>query len=418
MRLRSFVPSLLLAAASLLALAAPVVAGDFRGADSVTVAEGETIDDDLYVGAGTITIAGTVNGDATVAGGTVTVSGTVTGSLNVGGGTVDVLGDVEGAVRVTGGTVRIAGSVGRDVVVLGGTASIEPGAVVGGDVAGGTGTLTIAGSVAGDLKAGSGTIRLTSTSSIEGGVEAAVDELVIEAGAAVGGDVDYTSAREAQIADGAEIGGSVERREPPRDPNLAVLPENPILAYLGLVVGMAIFGWTLLAIRPRLVIGSGHTLRTGPLPSLGLGLAAWIGQFVLVILLVVVGALLGALAGAIGGAFIVAALVVCLLIVILLFVTSVPVAMAIGRVVLPGDQSLYLVYLAGAAILAAVIVVTGLLPGVGAIVGLLVWILGLGAFLIYAIRTRRDPWVAGSPAEGAPAPLPPQPSPPTATAQP
>ena len=56
----------------------------------------------IYVGAGTISIAGTVIGDASVAGGTVTMTGTVDGSLNVSGGSVDVLGEVTGAVRSLG----------------------------------------------------------------------------------------------------------------------------------------------------------------------------------------------------------------------------------------------------------------------------------------------------------------------------
>ena len=48
--------------------ASPAAAGDFRGATTVTIAEDETVDDDLYVGAGTVSLAGTVDGDATIAG--------------------------------------------------------------------------------------------------------------------------------------------------------------------------------------------------------------------------------------------------------------------------------------------------------------------------------------------------------------
>ena len=80
----------MLAVIAIVRARAPVAAGDFRSETAVTVGEGETIDDDLYVGAGTVTIDGTVNGDATIGGGTVNVTGTVTGSLNVAGGTIDV----------------------------------------------------------------------------------------------------------------------------------------------------------------------------------------------------------------------------------------------------------------------------------------------------------------------------------------
>ena len=412
--LRSLARSIGLAAFALLVLAPAVAAGDFRGANTVSIRDGETVDEDLYVGAGTASIAGTVNGDATVAGGTVTVSGTINGSLNVGGGTVDILGEVGGAVRVSGGTVRVAGSVGRDVVVMGGTVSIEPGATVTGDVAGGVGTLTVGGAIDGDLLAAAGTIQLARTSTVGGEVDATTEELVIESGASVAGDVTYTSEAEAEIAAGAEIGGAIERRDPPAGPADSFGAANPILSYLGLLAGLLIFGWTLLWLRPRLVLGSGETLRTAPLLALGVGVGAWIGQWVLLILLIVVGALVAALVGAIGGAFIFAAFVVILLIVIVLILSSVPVAMAIGGALLRG-QSAYLAYLAGAAILAAVIVAAGLVPVLGGVLTLVVWILGLGAYTVYGWRTRNRPYGSvEAPPPGPPArpdPIAPGPAP-------
>lgn len=411
MRLPRLARSCLLAVLCLVAWAAPAAAGDFRGDDTVSITEGETVDDDLYAGGGTVTIAGTVSGDATVAGGTVTVTGKIGGSLNIGGGTVDVLGDVDGAVRITGGTVRVAGSVGRDVVVLGGTVTLDPDADVAGDVAGGTGDLTVSGHIAGDLYAGAGTIRLTPTAVVDGMIEATVDQLVVESGASVAGDVIYTSSRDAQIASGARIGGSVERREPPASPTTDALPDNPIISYAGLLLGMLIFGWSLLAVRPRLVLGSSEALRTAPLPVLGLGCVAWVTQFVLIVLLLVLGAVLGLIAGAIGGAFLAAAFVVFLLLLILLIISSVPVAMAIGRLVLRGDSSAYMVYLAGAAILAAVIVLAGMVPALGAVVGVVVWILGLGAFTLYGWRTRRQPYSVVPPAPPQQVAEPPWPAP-------
>jgi hypothetical protein len=100
---------------------------------------------------------------------------------------------------------------------------------------------------------------------------------------------------------------------------------------------------------------------------------------------------------------------VLLLILLLLFLTVVPVAMTIGRLVLRGDRSAYLVYLAGAAILALVLVLAGFVPGLGALVFLAVWVLGLGAFIVYGWRTRREPFALvppppppAEPAWGAP----------------
>jgi cytoskeletal protein CcmA (bactofilin family) len=387
--LRRLTTAITLTILALLVLAGPVAAGDFRGGTNSNVAEGETVDDDLYIGAATATIAGTVNGDATIAAGTVTVTGTVTGSLNVAGGSVEVLGTVEGAVRVSGGTVRIAGSVGRDVVTFGGTTTIQSGAEIGGDVAGAGGTLSIGGTVTGDVLAGAGSLEITG--SVGGSVETQVGELVIGPEATIGGDVTYTSSREARVAEGATITGTIERREPATAPGGSAIADNPIVSFVGLVVGLLLFGWTLLAIRPRLVLGSGETLRRSPLPSLGIGVVGWIGQFILIVVLVICGALLAALAGSVGVAFIVAAIVVLLLLLIGVFVSALPVAMAIGGAILP-DRSPYLAYLAGAAILAALVTAAGFVPALGAVVTILVWVLGLGAFLVYAWRTRDVPW--------------------------
>jgi hypothetical protein len=280
--------------------------------------------------------------------------------------------------------------VGRDVVLFGGTATVESGAEIGGDLAGGTGTLTVVGTVAGDLLAGAGTIELVGT--VNGEVNVGVGTLTLAPSAVVGGNLTYTSDQEANIADGAQIGGEVEQREPDAVGGGSAISDNPVVSYLGLLVGMLVLGWGLLAVRPRLVVGSADALRNAPLPALGIGFVALIGQFVLLGLLVLVGVLFAALAGALGGGFFVAAIVVLLLIILLILLSSVPVAMAIGRAVLP-NASLYLAYLAGAAILCLILVAAGYVPILGGLLFLLVWILGLGAYILYAWRTRQEPYV-------------------------
>ena len=62
----------------------PAAAADLRQGSDVTVARTETVNDDIYAGAGTISIEGTVNGNVVVGGGTVTVSGNVTRDVIVG----------------------------------------------------------------------------------------------------------------------------------------------------------------------------------------------------------------------------------------------------------------------------------------------------------------------------------------------
>jgi cytoskeletal protein CcmA (bactofilin family) len=399
---RSRLRAALLAAFATIALASPAAAADFRTDRDVTIGADETIEDDLYVAAGTVVIDGTVNGDVTIAAGTVTVNGTVNGAVNAGGGTVDIRGDVTGAVRASAGTVRIAGSIGRDVVVFAGNITIEPTGQIAGDVAGTGGTLVTGGAIGGDLLAGAGTIEVTGT--IDGSINVGVGQLTIESGAVVGGDVTYTSTNEADIADGT-VAGEVTREEPaPGTPGATpMVSSNPILNYLGLLLGMLLLGFGLLALRPRFTLGSADSLQTSPLLSVGIGLATLIGQFIVITILVLLAVLVGILAGALGGAFFAVAIVVLMLVVLAIILSTIPVAMAIGRLILPGDQSPYLGYLVGAAILAAVMVGASFVPALGGLVFLIVWILGLGAFVVYLWRTREQPYLLVEPTAPPPA---------------
>src|SRR5438309_11966134 len=82
-------------------------AADLRQGSDVTVGSGETINDDVYAGAGTISISGTVNGSVIAGGGTITVSGNVTRDLILGGGTINVTGRVGGNIIAAGGNITV-----------------------------------------------------------------------------------------------------------------------------------------------------------------------------------------------------------------------------------------------------------------------------------------------------------------------
>jgi cytoskeletal protein CcmA (bactofilin family) len=384
--------AILASTALLLGTAASTLAADWRTGDRVVVDSNETINGDLYVGAGTTIVDGTVDGDLTVASGTLDVRGSVTGSVNATGGNVTIAGNVGGAVRSFGGNLTVSGEVGRDLVAAGGNVVIDNGATVGGDVAGGAGTLVIAGSVDGDVLAGVG--ELTVRGTIGGDVNVNVGQLRIASDAVIDGDVLYASDREAEIAGGAQVAGDVQRRDPQWAGYRALLPDNPVTTFVGAVLGLLVLGWGLMLIRPGWVIHPGQALRSRPLPALGAGLATWIGQFLLLIVLGVLGALAATVATSFGGAFVVPLLIVVLAIIILVFLSQVYVAMAIGQAVgrLGYATAPWLAYAIGALVWALVLTLLGwLLPPLGALIFLGGWMLGLGAFALDTLdRRRRD----------------------------
>src|SRR4030043_2030387 len=81
-------------------ISAPVLAADLRSEDTITVASGEVVDDDLYVAGNTIIIDGTVNGDLWAFGSTITVNGEIKGSIVAVGQTVSINGNVAHAARL------------------------------------------------------------------------------------------------------------------------------------------------------------------------------------------------------------------------------------------------------------------------------------------------------------------------------
>src|SRR6202158_3116901 len=108
-----------------------VAAADLRSGNDVTVGPGETINDNIYAGAGTISINGTVNGTVFAGGGTITVSGNIARDLIIGGGTINVTGHVGGSIIAAGGNLTLNGPVAQDIVVTGGTIDVGAGATSG-----------------------------------------------------------------------------------------------------------------------------------------------------------------------------------------------------------------------------------------------------------------------------------------------
>ena len=302
---------------ALVLLAAPAHAAEFRGGeDTVRIGANETIDGDLFVGGTTIIIEGTVNGDVFAAGTTITIRGTVNGSVNAAGTRVEIEGPIEHGVRVAGQEVVIAAPVGRDLLILGQTVGVTDAGSVGGDVLLGAGEVTLAGDVGGRVLGFADTLRLAAA--VGEGVDVEVNNLVVEPGARIAGDLWYRSDNEAQAAAGAVAGRVL--REAPRadfsvDAGAATLDtvrgsvaRIVVLALLGLLILAVGRGWmeratTQMMQRPwasllmgvlvviatvpailfvggavlvifGLVFGAGGVLATIPLPLAGLGLYA------------------------------------------------------------------------------------------------------------------------------------------------
>ncbi len=368
-------------------------AADVRSGDAVLVGPGETIDDDLYAFAATITIQGTVNGDLVAAGQSVVIAGTVTGDVIAAANTVTISGRVGGTLRAAAVTVTLAGDVARDAVIGSGNLTLAPNASIGRDLLLGVGQGTIGGRVARTIVLGGGTINLAGQ--VGGDVRGEVGTLSLAPGATVDGALRYTSDNEAQIAQGATVRGGVERTAPQRREGVqaAASPVGGVIDWVRALVGVFVLGFVFLALVPRFSRCAADSLALSLGSVIAYGAVALVGLPVLAVVVLLVGLLIGgwwlaALALALYG--------------VLLALGYVVVSYFAGRwlLVRAGRAELHpaLMLLVGAAIL----LLLGAIPVLGGIVTLIVLLLGSGALIAAFLRERET-----SPPAPAPADVPP-----------
>lgn len=172
----------------ILAIFAPLSAfgATIKVGDTYSFKKGETIKDNLYIGAMETFSDGDVFGDLVIGAGSVSVSGNVSGDATIAGGDISILEEVGGDLRIIGGDALVTKNVSGDLVVIGGNVRILSGANVGKDlVALGERTL-----VRGDVN---GNVRII-------GGEISIDSNI-------GGNVDVKASRKIIIGDNAVIAG-------------------------------------------------------------------------------------------------------------------------------------------------------------------------------------------------------------------
>ncbi|MFC1934439.1 hypothetical protein ACFLXX_04795 [Chloroflexota bacterium] len=247
--------------------ASPAWAADLRGGDSIVIASGDVIDDDLYLASNRIVINGTVNGDVLCVGDEIEVNGKINGSIMAIGSTINIDGQVTNSVRVAGDTIHIHGSIGGDLVVAGDEVDLTSTAEIGRDLVFATNKMDINTLIGSRIKGYGNTVILND--GVGGDVELGVNQLTIANTANIQGNLIYTSENEANIEPGAQIGGTVNHKIPevkePVIPKMGVW--GKVIAFLmTLITGIAII--LIAPIRSKAVAAS---IKRKPLLSLGWG---------------------------------------------------------------------------------------------------------------------------------------------------
>jgi len=222
------------------------------------------VNDDYYIGGGTIDVSAEVKGDVIAAGGTVSIGRNISGDVMMAGGTLNLRGRVADDVRMAGGEMTIEANVGDDLMAAGGRIEITNQARVGGDAFVAGGDVSIDGNVNGNLFAAGGRVYLSGN--VKGDVTIEGDDIEIAKGTRIGGDLSYKSPQKAKISPEATIGGKINYTQ-----GEAYRPHRA--ARLASVITLSVAGIVLMLVFPGFTANSSGRMSGDFWKHLGLGFA-------------------------------------------------------------------------------------------------------------------------------------------------
>ncbi|WP_417497706.1 hypothetical protein [Maricaulis sp.] len=346
-----------------------------------------TVHGDVEFFGGDIDLNGVVDGSVEIAGGDVNIAAMVGGDLNAAGGDVSIEGETGGELNAAGGSVHIAAIVGGDLRAAGGEVVIEASTVVSGESRVAAGSVEILGTLNGDADIEGGHVVLNGA--FGGDVEVTAEEVTVLSSARIVGLLTVRSPVEPDIAEGASIGAVDYQYEmfnfgAKHWDDIDIDFDGPWgvigapFRFMGGIFSGSAFLLGLLAVlvAPRGVSGVAAAFRRRPLSS---GVIGFISLAMSPIVFVMVTILL---ALTIVGALLIPLL--WLLYFPILFLAFAFGGIAVGDMIFNRkDGGLGLGMRALSLLLVmAVVFALGVIPGLGATVGVLLLCIGLGAWIL------------------------------------
>jgi cytoskeletal protein CcmA (bactofilin family) len=333
---------------------------------------------DVYTAGGTVQILSRVDGDLVAAGGTITVTDEITGDVLASGGSITLTGRVGDDIRAAGGTVTVAGNVGGDAIIAGGSVSLAADRRVRGRAWLAGASVDVDADVDGEVRIGGRNVSLSGR--YGGDVRVLSEDLRIESGAHIAGDLHYGGPREATIDPGATIEGRVVYSKAEFGKHFEFAP--PMAGGLALLAAiLAVSNLIVFWILPHGVVETVRVIAGEPLKSVAMGFVVLIVTPVLALIL--------------GVTVLAAPLAVALFLTyfVLLIAGYLMAVAALGWIIFrvvgpePGVRTLRRCL---ALIVAAIAVAaTGFLLPLGALVGLLLVLFGGGATAVALFRAGR-----------------------------
>ncbi len=420
-------------------------AGEVRSGGTVEIKQGETVPDDLYVFAETVLVNGTIQGDLISFSTKVVVgpTGVIEGDLLAAGQVLDLQGNVKDDARLAAAIITLGDTaqVGDDIMAAGYSLESKPGSQIQGSSAFAGFQALLAGTVEEDLDFAGNSLYLQGKVAGDAYVEVGGAEsrmpfnpftfipntpivptvpagLTIGDEASIGGSLVYQAPQQASIPAGT-VAGEIEFSQvtvPVKTPecktevrvergftleNVVRAVANWGRALFRNLMSLLIVGLLLAWLFPRLLSGSGETLKIRPWASLGVGVLTgivfWLVMPVLSIVLFAIVLLVGLFS--VGGLFFPALLLMILVLLVLFlaflisgsFFSKLIICQVIGQLILGGFKSpaanhRFFPWLLGLVIF----ILLRSIPFVGWIVNILAVLFGLGAFVLWLFGQRKS----------------------------
>jgi cytoskeletal protein CcmA (bactofilin family) len=256
--------------AGLLLAGSTVQAIEFVQKDSFSSSDAETLRDEMWISADTITISGNALDDLFAAGNTLDLRGNFNGAVWSCGDQVIAAGRFNDNTRLAGRTTQVSGTLAGSLTAIGNTVKIDPSATLAKNLFCLGENVISEGAVSGNVRIVAK--QATLGGKIAGNVSVAAQDIVFLPGTVINGNLSYTAPNELVLSPSVTLGGRLIRTfetPPPRQflkPNLA--------GHFGFAIAALLTGLVFTALFPHYSARAVQQLGTARPPCMLTGLAA------------------------------------------------------------------------------------------------------------------------------------------------
>lgn len=233
--------------ASVLLQPGSAMASETRHAESVGVAQDETVKGDIFLFGDRVRVDGTVEGDVFLFGHNASVTGHVKGDVIAFAQSLEVNGQVDGNVRAFTNTLTIRGSVAKNVLTFDEVVNVESSGKIGGSLTLFVETLNLEGMLGRDLFMFGKHLALSGK--IDGAVKMKGDLLTINSSAQVAGPIYFEGNKAPEVSPQAKLASPVDYHKMEHKPHY--LEGHYYVWQVIWLAAFVLFGLVLFQLMPR-----------------------------------------------------------------------------------------------------------------------------------------------------------------------